>query len=114
MSDLRWEILHKKKEETASLKLNNILQFPEYSLLEFVDQLKTMVETLPTTHRDWLPGATSLVQLSTGCRFVECFVVNFSVSTQDKFPGNIWIVQMGVVKDSSEVSRNFNRALRKH
>jgi hypothetical protein len=54
----------------------------------------------------------SLIQASIGCRFVESLVVKFEISEQSRFPGDLWIVQVGVVKDSSDIARKYNKALR--
>ena len=113
MKEYRWELLHKKQEQQAGFKLNNVKLYPEYLLLRDVDGLQNILKTKPHTDRDWLPAAMTLIEASIGCRFVESLVVKFEVSTQSRFPSDLWIVQEGAVKDSSQTARNYNASLRK-
>ena len=106
MKEYRWELLHKKQEQQSSFKLNNVKLYPEYSLLKNIDDLKNIVDTKEHDNRDWLPSSMSLIQASIA------LVVQFEISEQSRFPGDLWIVQVGVVKDSSDIARKYNKALR--
>jgi hypothetical protein len=110
MNQKRWDNLHEKRDAQETFRLNNVKLYPEYALLRNVDRLKRIADTMPHEHRDWLPAATCLIQLSIGTRYIENLVVKFQISDQLQYDPALYIVQTGAAKESSETARKYNKA----